>query len=367
MYESRIAADEVMVAASNGFAPVIDALAARNLSGHGFLRAAWYGAGQSHPGRTLVVKRKNGTPLAAIPTVPFGPAIAGARKVPGCYWPFRSVLISPDCNVLELAQGLERAGTSGLGRVWRLGPTRRDDPATTILVEAAQIAGWTVLSRAAGTSWVVDLDNARAQGWPRESTAKRLAKAERRLASVGTVGWRYVRGDDWSDAVLDQLAAVEAASWIARETDGSGAKFMAPHQRALWRDACADPVLAANLCATMVTLDGRPVSFSLDLDDGPIRYGIAGSYMSDLGKYEIGKLANYRAVSDAIAAGQSVVDLGAGDSGYKRCMGARPGYQMRDLLFVRSRIAARLLQRVWGKAPQQDPAGLVVPLEACHG
>lgn len=349
MYESRIAAGHPTPSIVAGLAPEIDALAADNLAGHAFLRARWYGAGSPRPLRTLVLRGSDGRPLAAIPTAPFGPGLLGLRKVPGSYWPLRSPLIAPDCTAIELAEGLGSRAARGLGPVWRVGPARRDDAAAALLIAAAQQAGWTVIARPAGTSWVIDLDAARAAGeWPRRSTAKRLARAERRLATLGTVQWRNVRGADWNADVLDELGAVESASWIAAETDGKGAKFMAAHQRAAWRDALADPVLAGMLCATMLTIDGRAVAFSFDLDDGPVRYGIAGTYRSDYARYDVGKIANYRAVSDAIAAGQRLVDQGAGDSGYKREMGAVAGYDLADFLFVRSPLVARALARAWG-------------------
>lgn len=356
MYESRIAAGPVTVAAGAGLAPEIDALAACNLARHGFLRAAWYGADSRSDARTLLVRRHGtGALLAALPTVPFGPAIAGARKVPGPYWPLRAALVAPDCDSLELAEAFSHRAADALGSVWRLGPARIDDPALENLVAAARLAGWSVLSRPAGTSWTIDCDAARASGWPRQSTAKRMARIERRLAGQGVVAWQYVRGPDWNDGVLAELGEVEAASWIATKTDGGGAKFMTTRQRAQWRDAAADQVLAGMLCATILRVEGRAVAFSFDLDDGPVRYGIAGTYRTDFGKYEVGKLANYRSVADAIRAGQQVVDLGAGDSGYKREMGAVPGYDFADVLFVRSRTAARLLERVWGPAMPTTP------------
>ncbi|PKP95266.1 MAG: hypothetical protein CVT76_08535 [Alphaproteobacteria bacterium HGW-Alphaproteobacteria-15] len=220
----------------------------------------------------------------------------------------------------------------------------------TLLIEAAQIAGWTILSRPSGSSWVVDLNRARATGWPRASTKKRLRRIERRLGTLGEVTWQYVRGRGWDDGVLADLAAVEAASWVATDTNGSGAKFLTTAQRGVWQDMLNDPLLAAMLCATILRVDGRAVAFSFDCDDGPVRYGIAGSYMTELGRYEIGKLANYRSMEDAMAAGQRRVDLGMGDSGYKREMGAAEAYHLADLLFVRSRIAARLLAKKWGSA-----------------
>lgn len=350
MYESRIAADHLTVTAVPGLAPEIDALAACNMSGRCFLRAAWYGAGGTRGARSLVLRGGDGAPLAIIPTIPFGPALAGARKVPGAYWPLRSPLLSPGCTPFDLAQALLDPASRSLGPVWRVGPARQDDPAILMLLEAAMQAGWTVLARTAGTGWVVDCAAARTAGWPRPSTAKRFARLERRLGRIGTVAWQKVRGSDWDQSVLDALASVEAASWIAAKTDGSGAKFMAPHQRAAWQSALCDPVLAGMLCATILTLDGRALAFSFDLDDGSVRYGIAGTYRTDFAKHEVGKLANHRALADAVEAGQEVVDLGSGDSGYKREMGAVPGYQLFDYLFVRNRTAARVMARAWGEA-----------------
>ena len=196
----------------------------------------------------------------------------------------------------------------------------------------------------------------------RKSTARRMARMERRLAENGAVSWQYVRGRDWNEGVLAELGGVEAASWIGSKTDGSGAEFMTSRQRVQWHHAASDPVLADMLCATILRVDGRAVAFCFDLDDGPVRYGIAGTYRTDFGKYEVGKLANRRSLADAIGAGQQVLDLGAGDSGYKRKMGAVPGYSLVDLLFVRSRSAARLLNRMWGPAmPAPEPMAVEVP------
>ena len=206
-----------------------------------------------------------------------------------------------------------------------------------------------MLARPAGTSWVIDLDAARRDGFPRRSTARKLRACWRKLEGLGTPHWRHLRGADWSAAVLEDMGRIEAQSWIARTTDGSGAKFMTAAQRGLWLDALQDPHLAQSLAATILMLDQRPVAFSFDLDDGPVRYGIASSYVEDLKRYSVGKLANYRSVEDPINNGQSIVDLGVGDTSYKTGMGAVEGYRMVDLLFVRSRAAARVLARIWGE------------------
>jgi CelD/BcsL family acetyltransferase involved in cellulose biosynthesis len=349
MYESRIAADQLMVTATEGFPPEIDALATRSLSQHGFLRAAWYQGGAERAGRTLLVRRSGGGIIAALPTVAFGPVIGRLRKISGAYWPFRAPLIANDCSPFELAQALEHRGIRDLGPVWRLGPARLDDPSTRLLVEAAQLAGWSVLARPAGTSWVIDLAAARANGYPRPSVARKLRAAWRKLEALGQPHWIAVRGEQWNYGVLELMGRIEAQSWIARRTDGSGAKFLTAQHRSVWLQMLGDPLLSRSLSAVILMLGDRPVAFCFDLDDGPVRYGIAGSHVEDMKRFNIGKLANYRSMADAIAAGQRVLDLGAGDSGYKAEMGALEGYDLTDLLFVRHRPAALLMARMWGE------------------
>lgn len=356
MFQGRIAAGPLTVAAIAGFPPEIDALADQARPGYGFLRAAWYRGAGEQAGRTVLVRRgEGGGVIAAIPLLPFGPAIARTHKVAGLYWPFRSILIAPDCTEHELAAALRH---KALGPVWRLGPARKDDPAVRALIGAANAAGWSVLTRAAGTSWVIDLDAMRTTGLPRNSVARKLRAGWRKLEALGTPSWRFVRGAQWNDSVLEELGRIEADSWIGRSTDGSGAKFLKPEQRAYWRTALTDAPLAERLSATILMLDERPIAFSFDLDDGPIRYAIAGSHAEDLKHCYIGKHVNYRALEECLASPLSRFDLGSGDSGYKREMGAEPGYNMSDLLLVRSPLAAWALAKAWGPSidPPEPPA-----------
>ncbi|HSF12336.1 MAG TPA: GNAT family N-acetyltransferase, partial [Erythrobacter sp.] len=109
----------------------------------------------------------------------------------------------------------------------------------------------------------------------------------------------------------------------------------------------------------ILMLDDRPIAFSFDCDDGPIRYAIAGSHVEELKHCYIGKHVNYRALEECLASPLSRFDLGSGDSGYKREMGAEPGYDMTDLLLVRSPLAAWALAKAWGPpidAPEPSSA-----------
>lgn len=352
-----ILSQAIRVDLESGFPEGIDRLAEQVGREQAFLRAAWYRAGADNDGKTLIARRRDGAVVAAIPLTRIGPQVVGAKGVPGSYWPFRAPLIGDGVTSEDLVALLaDPVATDALAPMWRIGPIPADTPSTRMLREAAARAGWTVLERNLGTTWRFDLAAAaRDNGgsWPRKSSRKRLNGYLRRLADTGTVNWRAVSGADWTPEVLDQLGRVEADSWVARKTDGSGAKFLDPHQRARWQTVLADPVLAEALSATLLLHADRPVAFSFDLRAGTTQFAIAGSYAEDMAEYRVGKIVTYRQLEGALAAGVELVDLGSGDSGYKREMGAGPGPALIDLLIVRQREAALVLKQKWGQEPPE--------------
>ena len=333
-----------------GFPSSLDTIASRSPSGRCFLRAAWYEAAAAGNPKTAIATRKDGSPVAAIPTAEFGPPLFGARAVPGSYWPFRSILIVADAQLAELATLLSSSQVCrALSPVWRVGPVLRDDPATGLLEHAAAAAGWTVLVRTLGQSFVMDLADLIASGdWPRKSTRRRLANYERKLAREGEIELRFATGGDWTDEDFEALATIEANSWVGKSSDGSGAKFLTAEQRALWRRAIRDPHIAEALSATILRVAGQPAAFSFDLRTGNRQYSIAGSYDERFAAARAGKIVTYHQLEWAASQGVENVDLGAGDSGYKREMGAVPGSEIVDLLIVRSRSMGQLLSLKWG-------------------
>lgn len=354
---------DVAVQLVPGFPPALDALAARIEGGHGFLRAAWFAADGGEDGRTLIATRGEGTAIAAIPTLPVGPALLGARTVPGSYWPYRSVLIDPDATHEELAALFAHpVASAALMPMWRAGPVYGGNAATAMLKRAVSRAGWTVLTRRLGRTWMFTLPGEGGDAWPRRSTRRRLANYERQLAQEGAVEVRHVTGADWNDAVLEALGAIEGASWVGTSTDGSGAKFLTGTQRARWRRALADPVLAESLSATILTVGGVPAAFSFDLQSGDLQYAIASSYDQRFAAWRPGKIVTYRQLEWAKSRGVATVDLGAGDSGYKQEMGAVAGSEILDLLIVGSRSAARLLRFKWGAESTVGRDDLLVAL-----
>lgn len=333
-----------------GLPAVIDKVAEAAPDSHGFLRRAWFAAAVS-PGqrvvRTLTVSCGE-RPALALPVVAFGPPPLGLAAVPGSFWPFRSFPMDRRAGAAVIDTALDALAREV--RVLRIGPVYDGDPAVMSLVSAARAHGWRVLDRQIATSFLLDMAAARAEGtWPRNSTLRKNRFHEKHLAEHGTLGWHFLTGADWP-AAFDDLAAIEQASWIETRTDGRDAKFTRDGHGAFWRAAAADPVLAAMFRAALLTVDGRPAAFSFDMDAGDLKYAIANSYDPRFAKHSPGKLLYYRNLIDALDRGITRVDWGAGDSGYKRTIGAATGPAIRDWLLIRpggTAALAPLIRLAW--------------------
>ncbi len=340
----------------DGLPPAIDSVAAVAAPSHRFLRRQWYAAAIDAYGgtaRTIVVERASRT-TAALPLVGLGPAVLGLGQVPGCYWPFRGLPVAADADAGDFAALLAGAGRTVRG--FRLGPVYDGDPALEGLRAAARAGGWCVLPRFVADSFLLDIAAVRAEGaWPRASTLKKNRFHEKHLAGYGALDWSFVSGDGWTPAAFDALAAVEERSWIAARTDGRDAKFTTTGHGAFWRGAARDRVIADMLWAAVLRIDGMPAAFSFDLNAGTLKYAIANSYDPAFAKHSPGRLLYYRNLVRGIEDGVVRVDWGAGDSGYKRTIGATPGPAIRDWLFLRPGLPAlvgRLLAARWAASGQ---------------
>ncbi len=314
---------------------------------HAFLRRAWFEAAGEEM-TTLIATRADGRAVAALPSYRAKP---GLRAVPGSYWPFRSFPIAADASDAELAAFLSApAARRTLGPVWRLGPVLDNDPTLARLVKVAPESGWRVLQRHAGTSYEVDIAEERKAGpWPRPSTLKNIQKQEKKLARLGSIGWRHIAATGWTAAALDELSEIERNSWVGSRSEGDP-KFLHPGRRQGWETALADPVIAGLMTAGILLIDEEPVSFSFGINAGGTRYSIATSYDERFAKHSPGYVTGYRTYFDALEAGMDVLNLGVGDGGAKSSMGAEPGPEMVDCLFVRSALAAALLAPVWKRS-----------------
>ncbi|UIJ45810.1 GNAT family N-acetyltransferase [Sphingomonas cannabina] len=337
-----------------GLAGAIDAVAERARPSHRFLRYGWYAAAlQAYGGeaRTLVVERE-GTPVLALPLVGLGPRWLGMAAVPGCYWPFRSfpTRVGVTAGAFDVALAKLAKAVTAL----RIGPVYDGDASAAPLIEAARARGWAVLDRFVADSYLLDIAASQAEGpWPRNSTLKKNRFHEKHLAGHGALEWRFVAGADWTSQAFDDLASIEQASWIAARTDGGDAKFTDAGHGRFWRAAAADPVIAKMMWAAVLDVAGKPAAFSFDMNAGALKYAIANSYDPAYAKHSPGKLLYYRNLVRGIEDGIHTVDWGAGDSGYKRTIGAEQGPAIRDWLLVRpglSALAAKALAFAWRRS-----------------
>jgi CelD/BcsL family acetyltransferase involved in cellulose biosynthesis len=331
-----------------GCAAEIDDVAGRADSRHAFLRRAWFAASAPSSTSTLVARRPDGRVVAALPTHDVGPKALGCRAVGGGYWPFRSFAVAQDASDDELAAFLSAPLTRHtLGPACRIGPVMTDDPTVLRLHRVAHRSGYRLLTRRVATDYKLDIAEARKAGpWPRPSTLKNNQKHHNRLARLGALEWRFVAGSDWTPALLDDLARIEANSWLATQK-GADPKFIDPARAKAWRAMIADPVLAGMLSSGFLYLDGEPIAFSFGLNCGPIRYCVATSYDQRYAKNSPGYLTGYKTYIEAAARGIERLSLGAGDGGEKGSMGAEPTADIVDLLLIRGPWLAALLAPVW--------------------
>ena len=343
--------------AFEGLSALIDTVADAAPESHRFLRYQWFAAATAAYGlraRTLVVEH-DGDPVIALPFAGFGPGPAKLATVPGCYWPFRGFPAAAHADAAAFDVLLDRLEQEVNGL--RIGPSYDGDPATGALIDAAKRRGWAVLDRFVADSFALDMVAAaeREGGWPRGSTLKKNRFHEKHLADHGALDWTFLSGADLLAGGFDKLAAIEEKSWIAARTDGSDAKFTKQGHGAFWRQAAADPVVATMMWAALLTVDGEPAAFSFDMNLGTLKYAIANSYDPAFAKHSPGKLLYYRNLVRARDDGMTTVDWGAGDSGYKRVIGADKGPAIRDWLLLRPGIPALLgqvLRGMWRRSGQ---------------
>ncbi|MGJ8536043.1 MAG: GNAT family N-acetyltransferase [Parasphingopyxis sp.] len=334
------AIDVVPFAASD-----LDAVTAAAHPAQAFLTSGWFGATeQSH--EIAGVRRPDGTPIVAIPLTARSIGPFRISEIPGSYWPFRSFPVASDMSDAELGLALgSNAMRRAIGRIFRFGPVYSDDPVRSRLVSLARANGWQVIEKPLATCYELDLAALRAAGpWPKGSTARKNRARERKLSADGEVKYHFLIGPEIDEAYMDAMATVEARSWLANLEGGGDTKFLDPKSRTVWEKMIADPVLSQRLFASLMTVGDKPIAFSFGLEIENCRYYIANNYDDGYSKFGPGKLLLYKDFAFAAQRGIDTVSWGAGDAGYKTEMGAKPGPEIQDLLFVRGRILATLLR-----------------------
>jgi len=349
MRANAVALGTIDCALVSGVSPVVNQLAALAPASHGFLQDGWFCRGEPLHISTLVARRGDGSPILALPMRQLGPPGLRARSLAGSYWPFRSAAIDPSTGVGDMRAVLDHpVAQDALGPLLRLGPIYQDDRLAQLMIAAADATGWHVLIRDMGQSFIQDLaEPGSPDAWPSKSRRKKVRRMAARLEEQGPVTVRIVHGADWSRQIFGDLARIEENSWVGRRTDRSGAKFLNPQMLAHWQRAIVNPDLAEKLTVTVLYVADRPIAFSLDLICADISYGIASSYDEGFAEFSPGQIVTVHAVDHALARGVRLIDWGAGDSGYKQELGARPGSRIHDILVIRSASVAAALRPRW--------------------
>jgi CelD/BcsL family acetyltransferase involved in cellulose biosynthesis len=235
-----------------------------------------------------------------------------------------------------------------LGKVWRLGPVFDDDPAAKRLIGAAAAAGWSVLTRPLGTSFEIDVAALRSEGpWPRPSTMKKNRWREKKIAEQGALEIAHFGGTDWTEAQRDAIARIERGSWLAGLNGAAALQFGDAARRRYWETVAGDPVIAAMLFGSILSVGGVPAAFTFGLQVGTTRYHIANNFDARFKQLSVGRTLLLRDFEQAATSGIERISWGSGDAGYKSEMGAQPGPAIVDLLFVRSRPLSAVARRWW--------------------
>ncbi len=328
-----------------------DAVTAAADPSHAFLRHAWFEAEAGKRLLALAICRASGAPVAALAARWAGLGMLRISTVPGSYWPLRAFPIAADATDSELVELLGRTEVrSFLGLAWRMGPVPANDSTALRLCELAPAAGWSVLTRHLGTSFELDFARLRSEGpWPRTSSQASNRRRERKLAGHGELKFRFLTGRDWTSADRDSIARIEAESWLSGIGAAADTKFHDAGRRRMWESAAQDPAIADMIACSMLLVGGEPAAFAFGIEAGGVRHDIANGYSQRFAAFGPGKLLLYRDFERAADRGITRVDWGSGDAGYKSEMGATPGPEIVDLLFVRAGLPAAALRRWWSR------------------
>ncbi|MPT47909.1 MAG: GNAT family N-acetyltransferase [Sphingobium sp.] len=340
----------ITVDVQHHYPAVIDDVADGSPSCRNFLRSAWYAGDVADGAATLVARMRDGTPFAALPTRMMRPFLPGVRAVAGSYWPFRTLVVKANtCPKAIRAMVAHPHFRRMFSPMWRLGPVYADDPSAALVLQGMRDDGWHVLARNMGATWRLSLAGLHGEGkWPRKSTLKRLRGYERQLiARHGAIRYEVINGADWNDNVCGVLADIERRSWVGKQENGGDTKFLNRKARCYWTKAVRDTAIAKALSATILFAGERAIAFSFDLRSGDGQYSIASSYDEDYAPFRPGKIVTYHQFQHALAQGVQWIDLGAGDSGYKKEIGAEKGAEIHDYMLVRYGWLAGVIARFW--------------------
>lgn len=284
------------------------------------------------PCRYVTVRDQTGVVRGVLPwaTMQFGPVRFCA--VGGYFLPYRSLALDSTameatCDALASALACFARFRAGL----RLGPVAAVDPMSGSLAAALKRRGWQVGRRVLGASFLVRLPQSLSEfNQTCRGVIKRAAYHERRLRRSGVVEIKRFNGlADWPQ-VIDDVASIESNSWIPK--NNGYAHFNTSKAKKFWLNLLKEDYLSSIVSISIIYFDGRPITFSANMDVGQTKYIIANLYDETFRTHSCGTVLAHHVLRDAIENGQEIVDWGQGDPGYKQLWSAKPLHAVHDII-----------------------------------
>lgn len=287
-----------------------------DIADHVTARPGWRG-----PVRFLVVRNPAEEAIAILPFAKQRYMVLDFLSLAGLYWPHRG--LPAESHACEaIAVEIAEVCTNATPRYClRFGPVTADDPLMPRLIEQLELRGWRNLVSPRAARWIVDLPDSTEAFRSRLSRdrVKGIGRTERKLQrehpSVRVCKFTRENCGDWW-AVLRDLGRVERDSWLPERSGDF--LFEAPHLRSLWMELFSMVCVDLIPHVWLIYVGDQPVAYSFALDTGRVRHSIACHHSKAFRKYSLGFLLDWKQFEDAIALGIQRVDLGHGDSGYKR-------------------------------------------------
>lgn len=327
---------------------------------HRFMTRSWYTAWASSylpsdrwvgPISWLVARDQEDDVLTIIPIAHQHWLGFKVTSLAGYYWPFRAIpMVSDEMRLVPTCRAIADFVTSRRRpRVWRLGPVPSNDRAVNGLLNAFLQRDWLIIEKTLGETHTVPMptDFRLYEKQLGNHLLKSVAYFERRLRKLGKVEIRSISSSctkEWLSALHD-LQTLEANSWVVTRVDGV-TKFIGDKNRRFWEEVAAPSPLSDMLELWMLYLDGKAISYSLNINSPPTKYIVANGYDETFKEHSTGTVLTYYVMRDASRRGMTSVEWGLGDSGYKARWHAHPNIKLVDFVIISRHIIGKLLAKL---------------------
>ena len=263
-------------------------------------------------------------------------------SVAGLYYPFRSILLSSEVEAEGAQAFVDKIHKSHRNSIVRIGPAVEDELANRMINESFLALGWKCYEIYCGETLLAELPDTIDEYY--SSLSKKFTKnLQRRKANLNKLGevkfnrFNNCDGDIW-DSVIEQCASIEKRSWLAA---GDDAEMRIHENREFWKQYLRSKDGSKRVVVWMITLDGKPISFSFTINSGDCRYSFSSHYDEEYKKYGLGIIAYSCTFEDAIKDGIKMVNMGTGEAEYKARLGAKIDSKIIDYVYLPPTLIGR--------------------------